>query len=156
MSFRLFIAISALAFSAASHACSVTIGPFDVTEKKASAAEISSITCTHAIGVVVTESTVKADGCNITVEFTPAILYTAKELDACGLRHVLEHERKHVAIYRAGIATMADDIAAGGYTYKAAMAAMAAIRAKHAELDDGEEYHHNPHICNGSIVAASR
>lgn len=120
------------------------------------------------------DTTTDAQGCpvlNIAVGYANPVVYIASELgrNECAQRHVLEHERHHVALYRESLETLAERVRvallpklAGAFADEKSEAAVKAlleasmdeaqrVMPLHHAFDSEEEYDRNESACDGAI-----
>jgi hypothetical protein len=133
----------------------IEVLPFDVTEEfSVPYAELGG-TATE-VGLVRQTTTVKIEACRATVGYANPVLMVASELrrDACAFQLVLEHERRHVEIYRLALIDLEQRIRAAAShrpLFDAAVKEVTAVDAVHDAFDSGAEYRKNVTACRGRI-----
>lgn len=95
-------------------------------------------------------------GCSVKVGYIATVRVSRELVDhPCAMAHVMAHEDKHVAYFREATATLAARIEArkGEANFaKAVGDELFAVKAKHAALDNPEEYRSNERACGGAIL----
>jgi hypothetical protein len=131
---------------------------------------------TKATLVAKNHTTYDAAGCpvwNVQVGYTDVTVYVAREVagNACARAHVLEHELRHVQVYRSALDTLALRANARMLTQiqqrgseqlsveallGAAMGEVALTVPEHLAIDTEEEVSLNQTACDGAIAHAYR
>ena len=107
------------------------------------------------VGLVRLTAKVQVQGRHVTVGYTDSVLYIASELrkDPCSFQTILEHEERHLAIYRSALADIAARIRAGACEstlFNRAVREVLAVEASQHAFDDSER-DRNAHECTGRI-----
>lgn len=110
------------------------------------------------LGVVFASPYALVDGCHVVVGYRNVRLFVASELvrDPCSFQHVLDHERRHVEIYREALATLESRIAARlgeSDLARAVWQEVEAVRVAQNAHDNPFEYATNLTACRGRIVS---
>jgi len=133
----------------------IEVLPFDVTEEfSVPYAELGGQAA--EVGLVRQTTTVKVQACRATVGYANPVLMVASELrrDACAFQLVLEHERRHVEIYRLALIDLEQRIRAAAAhqpLFDAAVKEVTAVDAAHDAFDSVAEYRKNVTACRGRI-----